>query len=84
MFGAVAAGKDRGGYDTITDAAKEMGRVKDEYYQPKLKNAAVYNVLYSEYARLYDYFGRGENNVMKTLKKLKNASSSEKKEETVC
>lgn len=84
MFGAVAAGKERGGYDTITDAANEMGRVKDEFYQPKLENAAVYNVLYSEYARLYDYFGRGENNVMKTLKKIKNASSSEKQEETVC
>ncbi|MGG7621353.1 ribulokinase [Bacillus coreaensis] len=84
MFGAVAAGKERGGYDTITDAAKEMGSVKDEFYQPKLENAAVYNMLYSEYARLYDYFGRGENNVMKTLKKLKNASSSEMKEETVC
>ncbi|SHS67409.1 ribulokinase [Mycobacteroides abscessus subsp. abscessus] len=84
MFGAVAAGKERGGYDTITDAAKEMGSVKDEFYQPKLENAAVYNVLYSEYARLYDYFGRGENNVMKTLKKLKNTSSSEQKEETVC
>lgn len=71
MFGAVAAGKERGGYDSITDAAKDMGRVKDHIYQPIKKNSDVYDQLFSEYARLYDYFGRGENNVMKTLKKIK-------------
>jgi L-ribulokinase len=84
MFGAVAAGKERGGYDSITDAAKVMGRVKDEFYQPVSDNAAVYDKLYAEYARLYDYFGRGENDVMKRLKKIKRESLQEKKEETVC
>jgi L-ribulokinase len=84
MFGTVAAGKDRGGYDTITDAAKDMGRVKDYIYQPIKANAQRYNQLFNEYARLYDYFGRGENNVMKTLKKIKKDSSLEKTEETVC
>ncbi|MEH6993274.1 ribulokinase [Neobacillus drentensis] len=84
MFGAVAAGKDRGGYDSITDAAKDMGRVKDYIYQPIKSNAELYNQLFNEYARLYDYFGRGENNVMKTLKKIKKDSSLEKTEETVC
>lgn len=71
MFGAVAAGKERGGYDSIVDAAKAMGKVKEEYYKPNPENAAVYDQLYGEYKKLYDYFGRGENNVMKTLKKLK-------------
>jgi L-ribulokinase len=84
MFGTVAAGKDRGGYDSITDAAKDMGRVKDYIYQPIKANAQRYNQLFNEYARLYDYFGRGENNVMKTLKKIKKDSSLEKTEETVC
>ncbi|MBT2736694.1 ribulokinase [Bacillus sp. ISL-7] len=85
MFGAVAAGKERGGYDHITDAAKDMGRVKDYIYQPIKDNAGGYDQLFNEYARLYDYFGRGENNVMKTLKKIKKESSFEKKEEeTVC
>jgi L-ribulokinase len=84
MFGTVAAGKDRGGYDTITDAAKDMGRVKDYIYQPIKANAQRYNQLFNEYATLYDYFGRGENNVMKTLKKIKKDSSLEKTEETVC
>jgi L-ribulokinase len=84
MFGAVAAGKERGGYDSITDAAKDMGRVKDYIFKPIKANARVYEQLFNEYARLYDYFGRGANNVMKTLKKIKIESSLEKMEEKVC
>ena len=38
---------------------------------PMAKNAEIYDQLYTEYERLYDYFGRGENNVMKTLKNIK-------------
>ncbi|HZH60605.1 MAG TPA: ribulokinase, partial [Metabacillus sp.] len=79
MFGAVAAGKERGGYDDIKEAAKEMARLKDRIYQPIKENSAVYDQLFAEYTRLYDYFGRGENNVMKNLKKIKHASSTKTK-----
>ena len=34
-------------------------------------NRAVYDVLFREYVRLHDYFGRGENDVMKVLKGLR-------------
>ncbi len=71
MFGAVAAGKDRGGYDTIFDAAKVMGKVKDEVYMPIPENVKAYTKLYEEYKLLHDYFGRGENDVMKRLKAMK-------------
>lgn len=71
MFGAVAAGKERGGFDSIIDAAKVMAKVKDGYYKPIPENVAVYAKLYEEYKQLHDYFGRGENNVMKRLKKIK-------------
>ena len=74
MFGAVAAGKERGGYDDIKDAAKEMARLKDVVYRPRKEDAEVYDLLFAEYTRLYDYFGRGENNVMKNLKAIKKAS----------
>ena len=30
----------------------------------------TYDALYEEYVRLYDYFGRGENDVMKRLRRL--------------
>lgn len=81
MFGAVAAGKSRGGYDHINEAAKDMGRIKDHIYQPIETNVSVYGKLFDEYARLYDYFGRGENNVMKTLKQIKKESVLSSKED---
>ncbi|MEE8389642.1 MAG: ribulokinase [Anaerolineae bacterium] len=71
MFGAVAAGKEAGGYDSIFEAARTMARLKDETYTPIPEHQAVYEQLYAEYARLHDYFGRGENDVMKRLKQLK-------------
>lgn len=71
MFGAVAAGKENGGYDTIVEAAKYMSKVKDYYYKPIPENVEVYNKLYAEYKTLHDYFGRGSNDVMKRLKKIK-------------
>ena len=71
MFGAVAAGKERGGYDSIFDAAKVMAKVKDKYYKPIPANVAAYDRLYAEYKKLHDYFGRGENDVMKRLKEIK-------------
>ncbi len=71
MFGAVAAGRAAGGYESIYDAAKVMPHLKEESYAPIPENQQVYDKLYAEYVRLHDYFGRGENNVMKTLKKIK-------------
>ncbi|GAB6085095.1 ribulokinase [Alkaliphilus crotonatoxidans] len=71
MFGAVAAGKENGGYESIVEAAKYMARVKDESYKPIQENVEVYDQLYKEYKRLHDYFGRGENDVMKRLKRIK-------------
>ncbi|CAM2834746.1 ribulokinase [Paenibacillus sediminis] len=74
MFGAVAAGKERGGFESISEAAGAIGKVKEHYYKPIPENVAVYEKLYAEYSKLYDYFGRGENNVMKRLKNIKKAA----------
>ncbi len=71
MFGAVAAGKAAGGYDTIFAAAQKMAHLKDEVYRPNVEHRPVYDQLYAEYVRLYDTFGRGENPVMKTLKRIR-------------
>ena len=70
MFGAVAAGKSAGGYDTILAAAQQMAHLREERYKPIPENQAVYDKLYAEYVRLHDYFGR-ENPVMKALKAIK-------------
>ncbi len=71
MFGAVAAGKAAGGYDTIFDAAKCMATLEKQTFKPEPENQKIYDLLFTEYVRLHDYFGRGGNDVMKTLKHIK-------------
>lgn len=71
MFGAVAAGKAAGGFDTIQQAAGAMAKVKSKRYKPVADNATTYDRLYAEYRFLHDYFGRGANDVMKRLKIIK-------------
>lgn len=74
MFAAVAAGEAAGGYDTIIDAAEKMARVKEETFKPIPENVELYDRLYKEYSKLHDYFGRGENDVMKRLKSIKKST----------
>ena len=76
IFGAVAAGKEAGGYDDVFTAAGVMGKLRDEIYTPKPENVAAYDKLYAEYSLLHDYFGRGENDVMKRLKDIKKAAKA--------
>ncbi|WP_226667927.1 ribulokinase [Metabacillus litoralis] len=83
MFGAVAAGKERGGYDDIKVAAQKMARLKDYKYQPIQDNSKVYEQLYNEYSRLYDYFGNGENSVMKNLKKIKQTNNLKQEQKSL-
>lgn len=71
MFGAVAAGKAAGGYDSIFEAAKAMSQLKDDFVEPILANKAIYDGIFQEYKTLHDYFGRGSNDVMKRLKNIK-------------
>ena len=73
IFGAVAAGKQRGGYDDVFQATRDMGKLRDDVYLPNPKAAAVYEKLYAEYDILHDYFGRGANDAMKRLKNIKKA-----------
>jgi L-ribulokinase len=70
MHGAVAAGMEAGGYDTIFEAAQKMAHLQKDSYRPRKKAHDVYNRLFREYQTLHDYFGRGANNVMKRLKAL--------------
>ena len=76
MFGAVAAGAEAGGHATIQAASAAMARVRDEVIRPTPTHREPYDVLYREYVRLHDYFGRGENDVMKTLRGLREAAAS--------
>lgn len=71
IFASVAAGKERGGYDSVFDAIKVMAKVSDNIYKPIPENVKIYDKLFAEYKILHDYFGRGANDVMKRLKNIK-------------
>jgi L-ribulokinase len=51
-----------------------MGKLKDEIFKPNLQAKQVYDLLFAEYVALHDYFGRGQNDVMKRLKHIKVAA----------
>jgi L-ribulokinase len=70
MFGTVAAGAAGGGYDSIVEAARQMAPPSTESYSPVASAAEAYEELYGEYRRLHDLFGRGGDDVMRTLKRL--------------
>ncbi len=71
MYGAVAAGKAAGGYDSIKEAIPRMAHLRDESFKPIEENRKIYDQLFAEYVKLYDYFGRGGNEVMKVLRRLR-------------
>jgi L-ribulokinase len=73
MFAAVAAGR----YDSIVEASRHMARLGDEVYRPVDAHHAVYDELYREYVRLHDLFGRGEEGVLKSLRRIRNRTGEE-------
>lgn len=58
-------------YPDIASASRAMGKRRAEPVLPNPAHRAVYDTLYAEYERLYDTFGRGANDVMKLLKRLR-------------
>ena len=71
VMGALAAGSENGGYDSVFDATKVMANLTDICYKPEPEAQKVYDRIFEDWKMLHDYFGRGENNVMKRLKKLR-------------
>lgn len=67
IHAAVAAGI----YSSVNDAAEKMGKVSKALYTPNEERAKKYDALYEEYEILHDYFGRGANDVMKRLKRIR-------------
>ena len=66
IFAAVAAGL----YPDAASAVEALHAPIECVYTPNAASSAVYDALYAEYKTLHDYFGRGENGVMKRLRAL--------------
>ena len=70
-LGIAAADPGLTGYKNVNEAARKLGKIKDTVYHPMAENVAIYAQLFAEYKKLHNYFGRGENNVMKKLRALR-------------
>jgi L-ribulokinase len=76
IAGAVVAGKEKGGYESVPKAQAAMCGIKERTFKPIPENQRVYKELYSLYKQLHDAFGvesySGKMaNVMKELLDIK-------------
>jgi L-ribulokinase len=72
IFGAVVAGKDAGGYDSVEQAQAKMCGLKQKVYKPDRRRFIVYEQLFKLYRELHDAFGTTDyegslHSVMKDL-----------------
>lgn len=71
MLGISAAPSEITGYNGLIEIAQKLGKHGDMVYKPNAENKEAYDLLYQEYKTLLDYFGKGANDVMKRLNKLR-------------
>lgn len=74
---AIHAAVAAGAYPDVRAAAAAMGRVRPAAYLPDPERAAAYDALYAEYRRLHDHFGRGGNDVLHRLRRIRNTARKE-------
>jgi L-ribulokinase len=67
MHAAVAAGA----YPDIRAASAGMGKVRRDVYAPDEARAGAYDALYEHYVALHDHFGRGGDDVMHALRRIR-------------
>jgi L-ribulokinase len=67
MHAAVAAGA----YPDIRAASAAMGKVRRDVYAPDEARAGAYDALYEHYVALHDHFGRGGDDVMHALRRIR-------------
>ena len=79
---AIHAAVAAGAYRDVRAAAAVMGKVRRGVYTPDESAARAYDDLYAEYVRLHDHFGRGGNDVMHRLRKLRRDSRAARVERT--
>lgn len=73
MLGAVAAGAAAGGYESLGDAAARMGGLSEQAYLPRAEEQPAYNELFAGWKQLHDWYGRGGSDIMKRLRRLRDA-----------
>ena len=73
---AIHAAVAAGAYPDVHAAAAAMGHKQAGAYTPDERRSRQYDALYAEYRTLHDYFGRGANEVMHRLRRIKREAGS--------
>ena len=68
---AIHAAVAAGAYPDVPAASEAMGKLQRAVYTPISENADRYDEMFAEYTTLHDYFGRGANDVMRRLKRIR-------------
>jgi len=80
IAGAVVAGKEKGGYESVPEAQAAMCGIRETTFKPIPENQKVYQELYSLYKQLHDAFGLESYsgkmaNIMKDLLSIKDRAN---------
>ena len=71
MYGMIAAGSRRGGYDSFEEMEASLNIAMPRTFYPGKRNHGIYNDLFVIYQRLVDYFGILNRDIMEALKKMR-------------
>lgn len=71
---AIHAAVAAGAHPDVPTAAEAMGRRIERAFEPRPDAASGYDALYDEYRQLHDHFGRGGNDVLHRLRRIRNAT----------
>ena len=76
LFGALAAGSARGGFDDIERAITELRPETSGHYEPSQVNTVTYDEIYSVFRALHDELGREHVEWLHRLKQIRRAASA--------
>ena len=71
IIAAAAAGADRGGYSTVTEAIHAMSAPCETVILPCQAHVPVYQRLFEVYKTLHNHFGMHRNEIMYALKSIR-------------
>lgn len=77
ILATASAGAENGGYHSVTEAVRHMAQVQEDCVEPIPAHRKRYTDTYKQYRRLYNYFGRDGNSVMKVLKQKRQSELNE-------
>lgn len=76
LFGAVAAGRQRGGFETMTEASAVLASPARHTYYPRAEMQPPYDAVYQVYRQVYQVFGQSQPQWLHTLKHLRREALS--------